>query len=136
MLVQPYCVLDLSALIRAQRHLIPQRIVKGLFAQMAWGLAACHASGARAMAAYQTLCSAGSWQQRQARGPCATLPRSLLAPHAASGVMHRDLKPSNVLLSAEGVAMLADWGLGRPMAPDPGPGERPPQYTHTVATRW
>lgn len=42
----------------------------------------------------------------------AQLGRGLDALHTA-GILHRDVKPSNVLLGADGVAALADFGLAR-----------------------
>jgi serine/threonine protein kinase len=51
---------------------------------------------------------------------------ALDALHAV-GFVHRDLKPSNVLVEASGHAYLTDFGLAKPLGPDPG---------LTAAGRW
>ncbi|KAG7386692.1 Cell cycle control protein 50A [Phytophthora pseudosyringae] len=46
-------------------------------------------------------------------------------------ILHRDLKPGNLLLSADGVLKLSDFGLATVFV-----GQQGHSYSHQVATRW
>ena len=51
-----------------------------------------------------------SWQET--RGLLLQIATGLAAAHAA-GVIHRDIKPSNVLMTTDGTAKIADFGIAR-----------------------